>query len=77
MSQMSKRSTIYFEPVIHSALRVKAAQSHRSVSEIVNEAVKSSLAEDHEDLSAFDDRADEPTRAYHEVLDDLKAHGRI
>lgn len=77
MSEMSKRSTIYFEPIIHNALRLKAAQSHRSVSEIVNEAVKATLAEDQEDLSAFEERADESTLTYEELLNDLKAHGQI
>ena len=77
MSEMSKRSTIYFEPIIHNALRLKAAQSHRSVSEIVNEAVKATLSEDQEDLSAFEERADESTLTYEELLNDLKAHGQI
>ena len=77
MSEMSKRSTIYFDPQLHTALRIKAAHSHRSVSEIVNEAVRAALAEDQEDLAAFDDRADEPALSYEELLNDLKAHGRI
>ena len=77
MSEMSKRSTIYFDPQLHTALRLKAAHSHRSVSEIVNQAVRAALAEDQEDLSAFEERADEPTVSYEELLDDLKAHGQI
>jgi plasmid stability protein len=74
---MSKRSTIYFDPKLHTALRIKAAHSHRSVSEIVNQAVRAALAEDQEDLSAFEERADEPTLSYEELLNDLKAHGQI
>jgi plasmid stability protein len=74
---MSKRSTIYFDPQLHTALRIKAAHSHRSVSEIVNQAVRAALAEDQEDLSAFEERADEPTVNYEELLNDLKAHGQI
>ena len=77
MSEMSKRSTIYFDPQLHTALRIKAAHSHRSVSEIVNQAVRAALAEDQEDLSAFEERADEPTLSYEELLNDLKAHGQI
>ena len=77
MSEMSKRSTIYFDPQLHTALRIKAAHSHRSVSDIVNQAVRAALAEDQEDLSAFDERADEPTVSYEELLNDLKAHGQI
>ena len=74
---MSKRSTIYFEPSLHTALRIKAAHSHRSLSEIVNQAVRAALAEDQEDLSAFEERAAEPTMSYEELLNDLKAHGQI
>lgn len=74
---MPKRSTIYFDPQLHTALRIKAAHSHRSVSEIVNQAVRAALAEDQEDLSAFEERADEPTVNYEELLNDLKAHGQI
>ncbi len=61
MSELSKRSTVYFEANVHRALRVKAATTHRSVSEVVNEAVRLALREDQEDLQAFEERADEPT----------------
>ena len=54
MSTLSKRSTVYFDPAIHQALRIKAASSQLSVSEIVDEALRIQLAEDQEDLSAFD-----------------------
>lgn len=73
----AKRSTIYFDPELHQALRLKAASTNRSVSEIVNEAVRRALKEDQEDLAAFGDRAAEPTISYEELLDDLKKHGRI
>ena len=56
---------------------MKAAQSHRSVSEIVNQAVREALAEDQEDLAAFEERENESTLSYEELLNDLKAHGRI
>ena len=77
MSDLSKRSTIYFEPELHQALRVKAACTHRSVSEIVNDALRQALREDQEDLAAFEERANEPTLSYEELLNDLKAHGQL
>jgi plasmid stability protein len=77
MSDLSKRSTVYFEPELHRALRLKAATTHRSVSEIVNDALRLALREDQEDLAAFDERAAEPTLSYEELLNDLKAHGKL
>ena len=77
MSDPSKRSTIYFEPEVHQALRIKAAHMHRSVSDLVNEAVRNLLQEDQEDLAAYENRVSEPTLTYEELLNDLKAHGKI
>lgn len=77
MRELSKRSTVYFDPDIHHALRVKAANTHQSISEFVNEAVRMALREDQEDLRAFDERASEPTLSYEELLEDLKAHGKL
>ena len=77
MSEKTKRSTIYFEPQIHHALRVKAANTHQSVSEVVNEAVRLALREDAEDLSAFEERAEELTLSYEALLADLKSHGKL
>lgn len=77
MSETTKRSTIYFKPELHRALRIKAADTQRSVSDIVNDAVQMSLREDAEDLSAFEERAKEPTLTYEELLKDLQAHGKI
>lgn len=77
MSELSKRSTVYFEAEIHQALRIKAATTHQSVSEVVNEAVRVALSEDQEDLNAFSQRADEATLSYEELLEDLKSHGKI
>ncbi len=54
MTTLSKRSTIYLDPALHQALRLKALETSRSMSEIINEAVKEALAEDAEDLAAFD-----------------------
>ncbi len=77
MSGISKRSTVYFDADLHAALRLKAAHSQQSLSAIVNDAVRVALAEDQEDLAAFDDRVAEPTMSYEELLDDLKAHGKL
>ncbi|MCH7882382.1 MAG: CopG family transcriptional regulator [Proteobacteria bacterium] len=77
MSELSKRSTVYFEADIHQALRIKAATTHQSVSEVVNEAVRLALREDQEDLSAFSEREKEATLSYEELLEDLKEHGKI
>jgi plasmid stability protein len=76
MSDM-KRATIYFDPSLHKALRVKAAQTDRSVSDIVNAAVRQSLAEDAEDLAAFEERAEEPSLDFEAVLKDLKRRGKL
>ena len=72
-----KRATVYFDPALHKALRVKAAQTERSLSELVNAAIRQSLAEDAEDLAAFDDRAGEPSLAFEDVLKDLKRRGKL
>jgi len=77
MNELSKRSTVYFEPEIHQALRIKAASTNRSVSEVVNEAVRLSLREDQEDLQAFEDRSAEATMSYEDLLNDLKQHGKL
>ncbi len=75
--ETSKRATVYFEPALHRAIRLKAAHTHQSVSDIVNDAVRSALREDHEDLAAFDDRVAEPVISYEALLKDLKAHGKL
>lgn len=77
MTELSKRSTVYFDPEIHQALRIKAATAHVSVSDVVNEAVRLALQEDQEDLAAFVERASEKTLSYEELLNDLKSHGKL
>ena len=77
MNDPSKRSTIYFEPEIHQALRLKAAITHRSVSDLVNEAVRNVLQDDQDDLAAYENRVSEPTMTYEDLLNDLKAHGKL
>jgi hypothetical protein len=77
MSTTPKRATVYFDPELHRALRVKAAETERSMSDLVNEAVQLSLAEDAEDLAAFEDRVSEPSFPYADVVKDLKRRGKI
>lgn len=77
MNPETKRATIYLDPALHRALRIKAAETSRSMSEIVNEAVKQALAEDAEDLAAFEIRANEPLVSFENMLKELKKDGRI
>jgi len=77
MKNAAKRATIYFDADLHRALRLKAAETERSVSELVNQAVKLSLAEDAADLAALAERAQEPNLAFEDVLLDLKQRGKI
>ena len=73
----TKRVTVYFDPEIHRVLRLKAAETDRSVSDLVNDAVKLSLSEDAEDLAAFEERAGEPNLSFEEVLKDMKRSGKL
>lgn len=75
--ETSKRATVYFDPTLHKAIRLKAAHTHRTVSDIVNDAVRSALREDRDDLQAFEDRSAERVISYEALLKDLKAHGKI
>jgi hypothetical protein len=77
MSQLSKRSTIYFDPQLHQALRFKAASTHVSLSELVDEAVRLLMNEDQQDLKAHADRVSEPEISYEALLNDLKANGKL
>lgn len=77
MSSEAIRSTLYLEPALHRALRLKAASAHRSMSEIVNDAIRATLREDEEDLAAFTKRAREKTLSYEDFLAQLKADGTL
>jgi predicted DNA-binding protein len=77
MATQSKRVTIYFDPDLHKALRLKSVETSRSVSELVNEAIREALSEDAEDLAAFEERADEPLISYDEMIKRLKKDGQI
>jgi hypothetical protein len=74
---MSKRATIYFEPELHRALRLKAAETDRTVSDLVNDAVRRALAEDADDLAAYADRVCEPDLPYERVVEDLRRRGKL
>ena len=71
------RATVYFHPYIHRALRLKAAAADRSISDMVNEAVKAALAEDEEDLAAFDERKHERSLSFETFVKNLKRRGRL
>ena len=77
MQNAQKRATVYFDPAVHRALRLKAAETDRSLSDLVNEAVRYSLAEDAEDLAAFDERAGEPNLPFEAVVKELRRSGKI
>ena len=72
-----KRATVYFEPTVHQALRVKAAETDQTLSDLVNAAVRRSLAEDADDLAAFRTRARERSLRFEDVLKDLKRRGKL
>jgi hypothetical protein len=71
------RTTIYFQPRVYRALKVKAATSDRSLSELVNAAVIAALREDALDLDAFDKRRKEPVRPFERVFEDLRRDGLL
>ncbi len=77
MATQTKRATIYLEPDLHKALRLKAVETSTSVSELVNKAVREALAEDAEDLAAFETRGREPLISYDEMVKRLRKDGRI
>jgi hypothetical protein len=77
MENVQKRATVYFDSELHRALRLKAAETDRSLSELVNEAVRLSFFEDAEDLAAFEERAKEPNLIYADVVKELKRRGKL
>jgi len=77
MKALQKRATVYFDSQLHRALRLKAAETDESISDLINAAVRQSLAEDAEDLAAFEERAKEPNLAFEAVLKDLRRRGKL
>jgi len=77
MSTLTKRATVYLDPALHKALRLQSVETSRSVSELINEAVRDELAEDARDLAIFDERANEPTVDFEDFVKGLKRDGSI
>lgn len=77
MNRAARRATIYLDAELHRALRLKAAETSKTISELVNNAVKHSLAEDAEDLSAFEERSKQRLVSYEDMVKKLKEDGRI
>jgi hypothetical protein len=77
MATSARRATVYLDPDLHKALRLKAVETSRSVSDLINTAVRDALAEDAEDIMAFEERAGEPVISYDEMVKRLKKDGRL
>ena len=77
MTTQAKRATVYLEPDLHKALRLKAVETSTSVSELINNAIREAIAEDAEDIAAFKGRVREPLISYDEMVKRLKKDGRI
>ena len=77
MATLAKRATIYLDPIVHKALKLKAFETSQSMSDLVNAAIREALSEDAEDLAAFEARAEEPLLSYDELVKRLKKDGRI
>ena len=72
-----KRATVYFDESVHKALRLKAAETDQSISELVNSAVRDTLLEDADDLAAIRERAKERTVGFEDFVRDLKRRGKL
>ena len=77
MTTLTKRATVYLEPALHKALRLKSLETARSLSDLINDAVRGELAEDASDLAAFDARKNEPTLSFEDFVKELKRNGKI
>ena len=77
MSALTKRATVYLDPALHKALRLQSVETSRSVSELINDAVRDELAEDARDLAMFEERANEPTVDFEDFVKGLKRDGTI
>lgn len=75
--ETTRRATVYLEPRLHKALKLKAAQGDKSVSDLVNEAIRLILAEDAIDLEAVEERKDRSERPFEEFVRELKKDGLL
>jgi plasmid stability protein len=77
MSVTLKRATVYFDPDLHRAVRLKAVNTNQSISDVVNDSLRAMLNEDEEDIAAFEETASDPLMTYEELLARFKADGKI
>ena len=77
MTQLTKRATVYLDPVLHKALRLKSIETSRSMSELVNDAIRDELAEDADDLAVLRARQHEPTITFETFVNELKRDGKL
>ena len=77
MAATKKRATVYLDPALHRALRLKSLETSRSMSDLINDAIREDLAEDAEDLAAFEARKNEPTVTFEDFVKELKRDGKI
>ncbi len=77
MKTAAKRATIYLDEELHRALRLKAATTSKTISELVNDAVRYAMAEDEADLTAYRERVNESSVSYEDFVKDLKKRGRL
>lgn len=73
----AKQPMIELDPQLHEALRARAEETQRTVSDLVDEAVRLALAEDAEDLAALAERREEPDLSFDEVVRDLRRRGAL
>ncbi len=77
MSTLTKRSTVYLDPTLHKALRLQSVETSRSVSDLINDAVRDELAEDVNDLAMFKVRKNEPSLDFEDFVKELKLDGTL
>jgi hypothetical protein len=76
-ADVMRRATVYFEEDLHKALRIKAVESDRSLSDLVNDAIRTALDEDLDDLNTIEERKIEKAVSYEVFLKELKSRGQI
>jgi hypothetical protein len=74
---LSKRATVYFDPDIHKTLKVRAAETSSSISDIIDNLLRNEFLADQEDLKVYRERLSEPTISYERLISDLKKNGKI
>ena len=77
MESTQKRATIYLDPMLHKALKLKSMETSKSISALVNQAVRDALVEDAADIAAYEERIDEPVISFSEMVKRLQQDGRI